>query len=177
MHFRKPLFTLLPCLVLVLWLVSRPGSGHTRLELRDGASGGELASFVLGDGERVLLTWRNSLWGLNVTEAFVAESGLLIQTEVTFSPADGSQPPTVAPQDVDDLYQTGGAFTAKGLARPLRRVVYRIGEIGNPMMKVRDTPIAFMPLVGFGGRVVLTAGMPLRYEILAAWLFSRRPWP
>ena len=170
MRRKIRLIWLLPCVLIVLWLLSRPGSGYTRLELTNAATGSKLASFVLADDEQILLTWRNSIWGLDVTEAFVAKSGLLIQTEVTFAHPDGSQPPRVTPQDVDDLYHTGGAFSAKGLARPLHQVVYRIGEIGKPKMRVRGCVIEFMPLVGFGGRVVLTADTPRLYEIVPAIL-------
>ena len=153
-----------------LWLLSRPMPGHTRMELTDPDTGRDLASFVLRDDEPVVLTWRNSLWGLDVTEAFVVRDGLLIQTEVTFAQPDGSPPPRVRPGDVDDLYHTGGAFSAKGLAIPLQQVVYRVGEIGNPKMRVRDRVIEFKPLVGFGGRVVLTTTVPLVYEAIAAIL-------
>jgi len=170
MRRRILLFTLLSCLLTVLWLVSRPGAGYTRFELTNAATGSKLAYLVLADDEQIVLTWRNSLWGLDVTEAFVAKSGLLIQTEVTFAHPDGSQPPRVTPQDVDDLYHTGGAFSAKGLARPLHQVVYRIGEIGRPKMRVRGCVIEFEPLVGFGGRVVLTADAPRWYEIVPAIL-------
>ena len=166
MRRKIRLIWLLPCVLIVLWLLSRPGSGYTRLELTNAETGSKLASFVLADDEQIVLTWRNSIWGLDVTEAFVAKSGLLIQTEVTFAHPDGSQPPRVTPQDVDDLYQTGGAFSAKGLARPLHQVVYRIGEIGKPKMRVRDWVIEFKPLVGFGGRVVLTADIPRWYEVI-----------
>ncbi len=157
-------------LVIVLWLLSCPVSGYTQLKLTDPETGNELASFVLRDDEQIGLTWRNSIWGLDVTEAFVAKSGLLIQTEVTFAQPDGSPPPRVTPQDVDGLYHTGGAFSAKGLARPLHQVVYRVGEIGKPKMRVRDRVIEFKPLVGFGGRVVLTTNTLHLYEIISAIL-------
>ncbi|HVO84019.1 MAG TPA: hypothetical protein VMU60_06320 [Syntrophobacteria bacterium] len=132
--------------------------------------GSELASFVLRDDEQLVLTWRNSIWGLDVTEAFVAKSGLIIQTEVTFAQPDRSPPPRVTPQDVVGLYHTGGAFSAKRLARPLQQVVYRVGEIGKPKMRVRDRVIEFKLLVGFGGRVVLTTNTPRVYEIVSAIL-------
>jgi len=167
MRRRIAIFILVPSLLMILWVLSRPASGYTRLELADPETESKLASFVLGDDERIVLTWRNSLWGLDVTEAFVAKSGLLIQTEVTFAHPDGSLPPRVTPQDVDGLYHLGGAFSVKGLARPLQRVVYRVGEIGNPRMRVRDRVIEFKPLVGFGGRVVLTANTPHFYEIIS----------
>lgn len=161
---------LISSLLIVLWLLSCPVSGYTRLELTDPETGNTFASFVLDDDEQVVLTWRNSIWGLDVTEAFVAKSGLLIQTEVTFAHPDGSPPPRVTPQDVDGLYHLGGAFSAKGLARPLHRVVYRVGKIGKPKMRIRDRVIEFKPLVGFGGRVVLTANTPHFYEIISAIL-------
>jgi hypothetical protein len=171
MRRRITLFALvLSFLVVGLWLLSCPVSGHTRLKLTDPETGNELASFVLRDDEPVVLTWRNSLWGLDVTEAFVARGGLLVQTEVTFAHPDGSPPPHVTPQDVDDLYHTGGAFSAKGLARPIHQVVYRIGEIGKPRMRVRDRVIEFKPIVGFGGRVALSTAAPRWYEIISAIL-------
>ena len=167
MRRRILLLALVPGLLIALWLLSRPVSGYTRLELTDPETGRKLASFVLRDDKLIVLTWRNSIWGLDVTEAFIAKSGLLIQTEVAFADPDGSPPPRVAPQDVDDLYQTGGAFSAKGLARPLHQVVYRVGEIGQPRLRVRDRVIGFKPLVGFGGRVVLTTNTPHMYEIIS----------
>ena len=170
MRRRILLVALVLSTFIVLWLLSRPVSGYTRLELKDPETGRKLASFVLRDGEPIVLTWRNSIWGLDVTEAFVAKSGLLIQTEVTFAYPDGPPPPRVTPQDVDDLYHTGGAFSAIGLARPLHQVVYRVGEIGNPKLRVRDRVIEFKPLVGFGGRVVLTTNTPHWYEIMSAIL-------
>lgn len=170
MRRRIIIFMLIPSLLIILWLLSRPVSGYTRLELTDPEAGNTFASFVLGDDEPVVLTWRNSIWGLDVTEAFVAKSGLLIQTEVTFAHPDGSPPPRVAPRDVDGLYHVGGAFSAKGIARPLHRVVYRVGEIGKPKMRIRDRVIEFKPRVGFGGRVVLTANRPHFYEIISAIL-------
>ncbi len=151
-----------------LWLLSRPISGYTRLELTDPDTERTLTALVLRDDEQVVLTWRNSIWGLDVTEVFVAKSGVLIQTEVTFAQRNGPPPPRVTPPDVDSLYHTGGAFSAKGLARPLRRVVYRIGEIGKPKMRFRDRVVEFMPLVGFGGRVVLTTSTPPLYRVIAA---------
>ena len=52
------------------------------------------------------------------------------------------QPP-VSPQDVGDLYHTGGPFSAKGLDRPFTQIVFRVGEIGNPKMRVRDRVVDF----------------------------------
>jgi hypothetical protein len=147
--------------LLAAWLGSRIAPGTTRLDLSDGGSGRSLASLVLRDGERIELSWRNSLFGLDVTEVYLADGGRIVQTEVTFADPRGSPPPRVRPQDVDDLYHTGGAFSAQGLYRPLTRVVYRVGEIGNPRMRVRDRVIEFKREVAFGGTVVLTTS-PVR---------------
>ena len=92
--------------------------GYTRIDLTEEGKGREIFSAVVPDGEPVILTWRNSQFGLHVTEGFFARSGVLIQDQVTFSAPDGSPPPRVSARDVDDLYHTGGAFDARGLSRP-----------------------------------------------------------
>ena len=68
-------------------------SGHTRIELTDEGSGTKLLSMVLEDGAPVTLAWRNSQFGLRVTERFHARGGLLIQDRVTFSNPAGPPPP------------------------------------------------------------------------------------
>jgi len=75
-------------------------------------------------------------------------------------------PPRVSPRDVDDLYHTGGAFDARGLSRPYQRIVYRIGEIGDPKLQLQNRTVSFKQAAGFGGRVVLTATRPALHEIL-----------
>jgi hypothetical protein len=132
-------------------------SRHTRLLLKDGETGRMLFSALLGDGEKVTLRWHNSLFDLDVTEIFVARSGALVQTEVTFADPRGLPPMPIAPGEVDDYYHTGGPFTTNGLQRRFSRIVYRIGEIGNPRFRVGEEEIAFKQEVGFGGQVVLSA--------------------
>jgi hypothetical protein len=150
-----------------LWILSGcTRSGHTRLALTEVGTGKKICSALLDDGEEVVLTWRNSLFGLRVTEVFQARHGTLVLTEVTFADPQGPSPPVVAPTDVDDLYHTGGPFSARGLAKPFKQVVYRVGAIGDPTLKVRDRVVAFKEQVGFGGGGVLTAGSPKWFEIL-----------
>ena len=157
--------------VLALGLLSRIAPpGYTRIDLAGEGKGREIFSAVVPDGERVTVTWRNSQFGLRVTEGFFTLSGVLVQDQVTFSAPDGSPPPRVSPRDVDDLYHTGGAFDARGLSRPFRRIVYRIGEIGDPKMHVRNRTVAFQQAAGFGGRVILTTTRPALHELL--WLRS-----
>jgi hypothetical protein len=73
---------------------------------------------------------------------------------------------SVAPKDVADLYQTGGPFSARGLAKPFKQLVHRVGAIGDPRLKVRDRVVVFTEQVGFGGGVLLTAGSPDWFQIL-----------
>ncbi len=138
-------------------LSQRPAAGYTRVELTQADTGKTILSIVLRDGEQAVLTWRNSLFGLDVTEVFQAQAGMLILDQVTFADPRGLPPPTVSPADVDDLYQTGGPFTARGLGKPVRRVIYRVSEIGDPKLRIRDRVVAFKQEVGFGGGVILTA--------------------
>lgn len=155
--------------LLGLGLLSRIAPpGYTRIDLTRDAPDRNILSIVVPDGERLTLSWRNSQFGLQVTEVFHAQSGVLVQDQVTFSAPDGPPPPRVSPRDVDDLYHTGGAFDARGLSRPFRRIVYRIGEIGDPKLQVRNRTVEFQQTAGFGGRLVLTATCPALHEI--AWL-------
>jgi hypothetical protein len=170
MHRRSVIVALISASIIFLWFLLRfTPPGYTKIELMtEGKEGKEavLLSAVLPEGERVTLTWRNSLFGLDVTEAFFTRSGVLVQDLVTFAAPDGTPPPRVSAEDVDDLFHTGGAFDARGLNKPFTRIVYRIGEIGNPNLHVQNKTIDFKREAGFGGRVVLTASRPSVYEIL-----------
>jgi hypothetical protein len=166
---RGPIIAGIAASVLALGMLSRiTPSGYTRIDLTGEGQGRQIFSAVVPDGERVTLTWRNSQFGLRVTEGFFSRSGVLVQDQVTFSAPDGSPPPRVSPRDVDDLYHTGGAFDARGLSRPFRRIVYRIGEIGDPKMQVQNRIVSFKQVAGFGGRLILTTTRPALHEIL--WL-------
>ncbi len=150
-----------------LGLLSRIApAGYTRIDLAKDGKGKKHLSAVVPDGERITLTWRHSQFALHVKEVFIAQNGVLVQDQVTFSVPDGPPPPRVSPREVEDLYHTGGAFDARGLSRPFRRIVYRIGEIGDPTMNVQNRTVAFQPAAGFGGRLILTASRPALYEIL-----------
>ena len=141
-------------------------SGYTRIELMADEGRKRILSDVVPDGERIILTWRNSQFGLQVTEIFFARSGVIVQDQVTFSAPDGSPPPRVLARDVEDLYHTGGAFDARGLSRPFSRIVYRIGEIGDPKMQVKKKTATLKREAGFGGRVILAASRPALHEII-----------
>jgi len=95
-----------------------------------------------------------------VTEVFVARDGRLDLTQVTFEDPLGKTPPSVTPEDLDDLYHTGGPFKASGLSRPFTRIVFRIGEIGDPKLKIGKQQIRLIDEVGFGGAVLLVVRRP-----------------
>jgi len=133
----------------------------TRVALSDGASGRAIADELLCEGERAVLRWRNSLFGVDVTEVFEARGGGLLLTGVTFALPGGGEPPRVRPEDLDDLYHTGGPFRVEGLARPVERVTFRVGEIGRPRLTLGGRTVAFLEEVGFGGAVRLTVSAAL----------------
>ena len=153
-------------LLVLAFLSQAAPSGYTRIQIKEAGTGRKILSEVLRDGEEVVLIWKNSLFGLKVTEVFVAQGGLLVLSQVTFADPLGSTPPRVTPADVDDLYQTGGAFSASGLSKSFQQIVYRVGEIGDPRMRVRRREVAFRQEVGFGGSIFLSAAVPKAYEIL-----------
>jgi hypothetical protein len=166
MRRKTTIITLILTLFALGLLSQATPSGYTRIELTEEGRGEQILSVIVTDGEPVTLTWRNSQFGLRVTELFFAQSGLLVQDRVTFAAPDGSPPPRVSVHDIDDLYHTGGAFDARGLARPFSRIVYRIGEIGNPKLQVKKRTVALKQAAGFGGRIILTASKPNLYDIL-----------
>jgi len=131
-------------------------AGSTRLELAEVETGREIFAAILEDGEQVVLSWKNSLFDLAVTEIFQAQGGVLILTQVTYADPQGAAPPDVPSGDAAELYQTGGPFSAKGLAKPFQKLVFRVGEIGEPKMKIRNRIVEFKKEVGFGGGIVLT---------------------
>lgn len=166
MNRRSVFFALLSFFLLVAALLSQVTvSGYSRIQLKEAGTGRKILSEVLRDGEEVVMTWKNSLFGLNVTEVFQAQRGILVLTQITFADPQGSVPPMVAPSDVDDLYHTGGSFTASGLRKPFRQILYRVGEIGEPKMTARGREVNFKQEVGFGGSLVLTVAVAKAYEI------------
>jgi hypothetical protein len=149
-------------LLLTLWVpvtVSKV-RGHTWLELTDAETGREIAAQDLREGEEIVLTWRNSLFRLMVTEVFAARGGRLELTGVTFADPRGKAPPLARPEDLDDLYHTGGPFRVEGISRPVTHLIFRVGEIGNPMLSIGEQRIRMVEHVHFGGAVRLVARAP-----------------
>lgn len=143
------------------WPSPAPGRGGlTWIELADAGSGRTIAASALPAGATVTLTWMNSLFRLRVAEVFIARDGRLDLTRVTFADPQGAPPPTVSAADLDDLYHTGGPFHVEGLARPVTRVVFRVGEIGDPVLAIGSQLVRLKDEVGFGGAARLEARRP-----------------
>jgi len=162
MRLTLLIFAAILVILLVLWLPSRVNvlGKYTWLELTDAETGRRITAQAVRDGEEIILTWRNSIFDLRVTEVFVAREGRLDLTEVTFEDPRGKTPPTVTPEHLDDLYHTGGPFRATGLSKPFTRIIFRVGEIGDPKLKVKKQSIRLIEEVGFGGAVLLVARRP-----------------
>jgi hypothetical protein len=169
---KKLGLVLLVLLAMLGFLLLTPAGRYTRVALMEVETGRKVFSAVMRDGEQAVLTWRNSLFGLDVTEVFQARQGTLVLDQVTFADPGGLAPPEVAPADVDDLYHTGGPFTASGLGKSFSRVVYRVGEIGNPKMTIRERVVNFTQEVGFGGGLILTAAPPTWLEVVFSAIFA-----
>jgi len=129
---------------------------HAWLHLSDGSTGREIAVEPLKEGQEVVLTWRNSLFNLMVREIFVARGGRLDLTDVTYADPRGIEPPLANAEDLDNLFQTGGPFRVTGISRPFKRLIFRVGKIGNPKLTIGEKQVEFAREVGFGGAVVLT---------------------
>jgi hypothetical protein len=130
----------------------------TLLKLTDGATGREIGRACLREGDECVLTWQNSLFNLPVEEVFAAEGDRLLLRSVTFLDPHGAPPPIVRPEELEDLYHTGGPFRVEGLSRPFTRLLFRVGEIGEPKLRIGPVLFDLEKEVGFGGAVVLTVG-------------------
>lgn len=51
------------------------------------------------------------------------------------------------------------------IGKPFHRVSFRVAEIGEPKLKIRDRVVAFKQAVGFGGAVILTASPAKLHDI------------
>lgn len=142
--------------------------------------------FLLKRGEEVRLSWRNSLFGQEVTERFLAQGSFLWLEEVAFEDKISGYTMKVTPQDLADLYHTGGAFRANGIHKPFSHAIFRVGAIGRPRLKIKGREIDFQEQAGFGGIVVLRAKKANFVNLLLAsakalvrrlpsWLSSFRP--
>ncbi|MCX8111383.1 MAG: hypothetical protein N3D15_09075 [Syntrophorhabdaceae bacterium] len=125
------------------------------IELRDLATGRKIISQSSTQGDLIILTWNNSLFHLKVTETYTIRDVFIEQTSVTFHDPKGNPPPAIRPGEVDDFYHTGGPFRTEGISRQFKKIIFRIGEYGDPVLKIGENSIRLKEEVGFGGAVVL----------------------
>ena len=128
------------------------------------------AKFALSVLIVIFLLVGAGMWLLSPARGYTRidlENGKLIQDEVTFADPRGQPAPEATAREVEDLYHTGGPFTAKGLNRPFSRIVYRVSEVGTPKMELGSRIVDFKQVVGFGGAVVLTTSHPRRFELFS----------
>lgn len=100
-----------------------------------------------------MLIGKNSLFGLNATEVFIAHGGILLLARITFGDPQGPAPVAAAPEAVDDLYHTSASSFAQGLAKLFKELVYCVGGTGDPKLHVRGLVRTFSEEICFGGGV------------------------
>ncbi|MCS7286072.1 MAG: DUF1850 domain-containing protein [Anaerolineae bacterium] len=177
----------LPCLCKALFLTPfllfLPLPGYTLVELE---SPSRKTFFLLREGEAVQLTWKNSLFGQQVTEHFVVRDGILWLEEVNFDDKTSGYTMVATPEDLLDLYHTGGGFGIKGVKKPFRQIIFLIGAIGNPRLKIKGQELNFQEEASFGGKVTLGVKKAKPINLLLAsaralvhrllfWLSSSHP--
>lgn len=132
-----------------------PLQGKNHLELVDNESGRRLLKITLKDREEVVLYWKNSLFNLDVIEKFIIYQGEIILTEVSFLNPTETPTPSLSAQDLEELYQTGGPFSVKGIQKRFTQIEYRIGEVGHPRIMIKGQLFDLKEAVGFGGKISL----------------------
>lgn len=152
---RRRCLTYLTLLIFLLSPIGLMEPACYILTLQDEENGRLIYSSCLDEGESVFYEWRNSLFGLNVTEIFFVENGSLVLREIIYHDPYGNPEPLVDPADVEHLCHEGGPFHAVNLSRAYGEVSFMVGEAGKPRIVVRDAIVDLEEEVGFGGRVMM----------------------
>lgn len=125
------------------------------LTLSDLDEGRLIFSACLYEGEAVIYKWKNSLFGLNVTETFYLKNESLVLTEIVYEDPYGNPEPLTNPEDLDHLCHEGGPFRAVNISKAYGQIIFGVGQVGKPRIIVRGEVIDLEKEVGFGGRVVV----------------------
>ncbi|MEM3372334.1 MAG: hypothetical protein QXO55_06985 [Candidatus Korarchaeum sp.] len=125
------------------------------LTLSDADSGRLIYSACLYDGECLTYDWKNSLYGLNVTEVFSVWNGSLVLMEIVYHDPHGNPEPLADPDDLEYLCHQGGPFRATNVSKAYAEISLMVGRVGKPRVSVRDRTVDLDSEVGFGGRVIL----------------------
>lgn len=149
--------SILASLTLLLFLPSFHSFGPScyPLTLSDASSGRLIYSTCLYDGESLTYEWKNSLFGLNVTEVFLAWNGSLVLMEIVYRDPYGNPEPLTDPRDLEYLCHQGGPFRVTNVSKAYAEITFMVGRVGKPRISVRDETLNLEEEVGFGGRVIL----------------------
>lgn len=150
-------------------LLFLPADRYARLTLSDPKNGRVILSTIIGEDQKVVYTWTNSIFRIPVREVYVWQNGSFVQREVASGNVQAVAE-SVASDDVADLYHTGDEFYTNEMNRPFERIVFRVGEFGNPHLDVGSHRIGFKDEVGFGGQVVLEVKPARLYDALLSRL-------
>ena len=126
-----------------------------RFTLSDPDNNRVIYSACLYEGEAVIYKWKNSLFGLNVTETFYVKNGSLVLMEIVYEDPFGKPEPLVNLEDLDYLCHEGGPFRAVNISKAYNQILLGVGQIGKPRIIVRNEVIDLEREVGFGGRVLM----------------------
>jgi hypothetical protein len=123
--------------------------------LLDRESGRLIYSACLSDGEAIVYKWKNSLFGLNVTEIFLVRRGSFELFELVYEDPNGNREPQADIRDLDYLCHEGGPFRAVNISKFYQELEFMVGKVGKPKIIINDHLIDLEKEVGFGGRVVM----------------------
>ncbi|MGB9631591.1 MAG: hypothetical protein ACP5KE_08840 [Candidatus Methanodesulfokora sp.] len=123
--------------------------------LLDYDSGRLIYSTCLNDGEAIVYKWKNSLFGLNVTEIFLVRNDSLVLSELIYEDPHGNYEPLVKSDDLDYLCHEGGPFHAVNISKVYKELIFMVGKVGKPKIIVNGDLIDLEREVGFGGRVLI----------------------
>lgn len=116
----------------------------------------------LKPGDVITLTWKNSLYNLDVTETYVVRSYFFEQVSIEFNDPNRMDVPEVKPAEVEDYYHTGDPFKVNNISRPFEKIVFLIGDIGNPKIKIKENIIDLKKKAGFGSSIVMELKKSIR---------------
>jgi hypothetical protein len=123
------------------------------VELLDVERGKLIYSSFLDEGEVIIYKWKNSLFGLNVTETFLVSDGSFKLFELVYEDPNGEKEPQVDPEELDYLCHEGGPFRASNISKRYAELEFMVGKVGKPRIIINDRLIDLEREVGFGGRV------------------------
>ncbi len=140
--------------------------------LLDAESGRLIYASCLNEGEVIIYKWKNSLFGLNVTETFLVKGGSFELFELVYEDPNGGEEPQVDPEELGYLCHEGGPFRASNISKSYSELDFMVGRVGKPRIIINDRLIDLEEEVGFGGRVRMRVS---RYHEASLYILGLRP--